>query len=91
MASLSIVLILMCKVSSVTSQVPQNAPVAVYIYESKMQTIPAPSCHAHKSMHTDVYTIALPHSDKTVFCPPSSHFLNEGLTTHVRGEEQYSG
>ena len=32
-----------------------------------------------------------PYSDKTVFFPPLSHFLNEGLTTHVRGEEQHSG
>ena len=29
--------------------------------------------------HTDLYTVAPPYSHKTLFCPPLSYFLDEGL------------
>jgi len=60
---------------------PQVPYIALVHIESKIQNIPAPVA---MHIYTQVLTLLLPYSDKTVFCPPSSNFLNEGLTYTVR-------
>ena len=55
--------------------------------ESKIQKFPGeehaprpPRCRV--LTHMDLYTVTPPYSHKPLFCPPLSHFLNEGLTLY---------